>query len=120
MILEPIESRVTAIFLDRVSEISGEKISALLSPLTASTVALHRVPGELKPVLQQYGQTREASIPRGKVRASSKGASAPLRENPVFGRTGCGPGLSTGALTCAARFRLRYSRIHAALRAGSR
>jgi len=67
---------------------------------------------------------------------------AGFRTNPVFGDMGCGPLRSivgqmvrevsgaraaeggvrsdTGALVRISRFRLRYSRIHAALRAGSR
>ena len=84
-------------------------------------------------------------MPLGKVRVSSnavlKALRAPFRTNPVAG-VGCGPGLSiirsrtlegsgartidgvegidTGALVCISRFRLRYSRIQAALCAGSR
>ena len=89
---------------------------------------------------------REARTPNGKGRASSKAVlkllPVPSRTDPVFGRAGRGLGLfmirqgtlegsgirtmegddasDTGALIFAARFRLRYSRIQAALRAGSR
>jgi len=67
---------------------------------------------------------------------------ADLRTNPVLRGVGCGPDLSiigravgegsgartpegvngsdAGACICPTRFRLRYSRIHAALRARSR
>ena len=81
----------------------------------------------------------------GKDRASSnaflKLLLASFRTKPVFGSAGCALGLSmirrgthegsgertlegtdtrnTSALICAARFRLRYSRIQAAFRAGS-
>jgi len=84
--------------------------------------------------------------PNGKVRASCsavlKVIRAPFRENPVFGGkfwgselpivlgdTRGGSGVHTlevadvndaGSLVFPVRFRLRYSRIHAALCAGSR
>ena len=85
-------------------------------------------------------------MPLGKARARSnallKLLPAGLSTNPVFAGASWGPALSTirlrtlersgartiegvegtatGALICPKRFRLRYSRIHAALCAGSR
>jgi len=104
------------------------------------------VPGELYPVLLQYGQTCEARAPKGKVRASSSAVlklpRAACRTKPVFGgaawgldlcivgretgegsraqKIGGGDGGVTSALIRPSRFRLRYSRIQAALCAGSR
>jgi hypothetical protein len=45
---------------------------------------LHRVPGELNPVLWQYGITREARTPEGKGRARSNA----LLKLQAFARTG--------------------------------
>ena len=104
------------------------------------------MPGELYPVLSQYGHTWEARTPAGKVRARSSAVLNLLRTRfpatLVFAVAGWGPELSvdvgktregsgartiaggdgrnTGEDVCPTRFRLRYFRIQAARCAGSR